>query len=163
MVKINTLIQWALVLFTTTILNAQNTKPMTTSFTQTQQDVLNTVKQMTNAFHNKDLEGVMKTYEPQALVVFEPEHPISDKTELRNKFIQAFQINPKFTYSGHEVFVNGNLATHFAPWTMTGQAPDGTPITQTGLSVAILRKQNNGQWLIIFDNPHGNFLMSNLK
>lgn len=163
MVKINTLIQWALVLFTTTILNAQNTKPMTTSFTQTQQDVLNTVKQMTNAFHNKDLEGVMKTYEPQALVVFEPELPISDETELRNKFIQAFQINPKFTYSGHEVFVNGNLATHFAPWTMTGQAPDGTPITQTGLSVAILRKQDNGQWLIIFDNPHGSFLMSNLK
>lgn len=146
----------------TTLLNAQNQKPMKNQFTPEQKQVLQVVEQMTTSFHNKDLEGVMATYSSNAMVIFEPETPVSDPKTLRELFTQAFAINPQFTYSGHEVFVNGNLATHFAPWTMTGVTPDGTPITQSGLSVALLKKQENGKWLIIFDNPHGNFLMPKL-
>lgn len=158
--KIYTLFRHVLLLLITSIVNAQNPNSMNNQpFTPEQNQVLQAINQMTNAFHNKDIEGVMAIYEPNTLVVFEPEHPISESNHIRSKFLEAFLINPKFTYSGHEVFINGDLATHFAPWTMTGVAPDGTPITQSGLSVAILRKQENGKWLIIFDNPHGSFLM----
>ncbi len=55
--------------------------------------------------------------------------------------------------------VQGDIAVHFAPWTMTGTAPDGTEIKQTGLSVAVLRKQADGNWLMVIDNPHGQHLM----
>ena len=70
------------------------------------------------------------------------------------------QANPVFTYSGHEVFIKGNVATHISPWKMTAKAPDGTVIKQSGLSVAVLRKQKNGEWLMIIDDPHGQFLMN---
>lgn len=129
-------------------------------FNQEQQIVLNAVERMTNAFHNKDVEGVMKSYEPNAVIVFEPEQPESDKNILIEKFKDAFMISPEFKYSGHEVFINGNVAMHIAPWVMNGQAPDGTKVEQSGLSIAILRKQKNGEWLMIFDNPHGSFLMN---
>ncbi|WP_164914246.1 YybH family protein [Aquimarina sediminis] len=128
--------------------------------TPEQQNVLKAIQKMTNAFHNKDIAEVMASYEPNAQVIFEPKTPITDSTVLKEMFQQAFAINPRFSYSGHEVFVNDRIATHFAPWTMTGMAPDGTEIKQSGLSVAMLRKQDNGEWLIIFDNPHGNFLMN---
>lgn len=153
------LLQTVFIALTTTILNAQNQNRMKNQTITQEQHVLETIERMTTAFHNKDIEDVMAFYEPNALVIFEPETPIKDPVELRAMFMNAFVINPIFTYSGHEVFVNGNLATHIAPWTMNGQTPDGTKITQSGLSVAILRKQQNGEWLIIFDNPHGNFLM----
>jgi len=68
--------------------------------------------------------------------------------------------NPVFTYSGHEVFISGDIATHIAPWEMTAKAPDGSKIKQSGLSVATLKKQENGKWLLTFDNPHASFLMS---
>lgn len=43
-----------------------------------------------------------------------------------------------WAYSGHEVFVAGKTAMHLALCEMTGTAPDGTEIGQSGLSVAVL-------------------------
>lgn len=131
---------------------------MTNTLNGTQKDVLDAVLAMTTAFHKGDIEGVMASYEARATVVFEPELSISDRGAIRSAFEQAFQIKPRFTYGGHEVFVNGNIAIHLAPWKMTGTAPDGSVINQKGLSMAVLRKQKDGKWLMVFDNPHGQFL-----
>ena len=140
---------------TSFIVNAQSKK-----MTQEQQDVLNAIKKMTTAFENKNIEGVMACYEPNATVVFEPESPISEAEVLREMFSRMAMANPVFTYSGHEVFIMGNIATHIAPWRMTAKTPEGTEIEQSGLSVAVLRKQDDGQWLMLFDNPHGQNLMN---
>jgi ketosteroid isomerase-like protein len=50
---------------------------------------------------------------------------------------------------------------HVAPWVMIGQAPDGTEVSQQGLSVAVLRKQADGRWLMVLDNPNAQALMDN--
>ncbi|WP_188112251.1 DUF4440 domain-containing protein [Aquimarina sp. RZ0] len=126
--------------------------------TEEQQNVLNAIQKMTEAFQNKDIDAVMACYEPKATVVFEPESPISDENVLKEMFTGMSMVNPIFTYSGHEVFITGNIATHIAPWKMTGKAPDETVIKQSGLSIAVLRKQEDGKWLMILDNPYGNFL-----
>ena len=127
--------------------------------TPEQKDVLAAVERMTGAFHNKDLDGIMASYEPGASIIFEPGTASTDEAAIREAFGEFFHINPEFTYGGHEVFVMDNIAVHFAPWTMTGEAPDGTQVKQSGLSVAILRKQADGTWLMIFDNPNGEHLM----
>ena len=129
------------------------------NFTQEQSNVLNAILEMTASFHKKDMNGVMASYEPNAVIVFEPEKPVYDAATVREKFNGFFAVNPKFEYSGHEVFVNGNLAIHFAPWTMTGKTPDGMDVKQRGLSVAVLRKQTDGKWLMVFDNPFGQHLL----
>ena len=122
--------------------------------------VLSTIKGMTKAFHEKNIDSVMNSYETNAIVVFEPELPIKDAKIIKQKFINAFSLNPQFLYNGHEVFVHGSTATHIAPWSMSGTAPDGTQISQHGLSVSVLKKQPNGDWLIVFDNPHSQHLMN---
>ena len=128
--------------------------------TEEQQHVLNAIEKMTKAFEDKDIDGIMACYEPKAVVVFEPETPISDVNVLREMFTGMSMANPLFTYSGHEVFITGNIATHIAPWEMTATSPDGTEIRQSGLSIAVLRKQEDGKWLMVLDNPHGQFLMN---
>ncbi len=124
-----------------------------------QKEVLNAVLAMTESFHQKDINRVLARYESNAVIAFEPGRPVSDINDIRMGFNGFFQLNPKFTYSGHEVFVNGNLAIHFAPWSMTGKTPDRKEIRQDGLSVAVLRKQLDGRWLIVFDNPFGAHLL----
>lgn len=131
---------------------------MKNTFNDQQKEVLDAVLAMTTAFHKGDIDGVMASYETEATVVFEPELSISNRAAIRAAFEQAFKINPIFTYGGHEVFVNGNMAIHLAPWKMKGTAPDGSAIRQKGLSMAVLRKQKDGTWLMVFDNPHGQFL-----
>lgn len=104
------------------------------TFTAEQNEVMKVILNMTDSFHKKDLRGVLASYEPNAIIVFEPEKPASGTEALSQGFMGFFAVNPKFEYSGHEVLINGDLAMHFAPWTMTGKAPDGTEIEQSGLS-----------------------------
>ena len=117
------------------------------------------VETMTNAFMAKDIETVMQSYEPGAVVAFEPGAPVSDPEVLTAMFTGMSGVNPQFSYAGHEVMVSGDTALHIAPWVMTGTAPDGSAIQQSGLSVAVLRRQDDGSWLMVIDNPHGSQLM----
>ena len=112
-----------LILFcmTSITINAQ-TKKMTVE----QQNVSNAIQRMTKAFENKDMDKVLEAYEPNAIVMFQPEVAVSGKENLRQGFIQFASVNPKFTYSGHEVFISGNIATHISPWHMEGVLPDGS-------------------------------------
>jgi len=127
---------------------------------QEQTEVLSTIETMVSAFEAGNLEEVMATYEPGATIIFEPGNPVSGTRSIEQAFKQAFEMSPKYTFEGYEVFVTGNMAVHFTPWNMSGRMPDGTVIQQKGLSVAVLRKQEDGKWLILFDNPHGQHLMS---
>lgn len=129
--------------------------------TEDQKNVLAVIERMTEAFHKSDIDRVMASYENTATIAFEPGNPVSGPAVLREMFQGMFAMNPRFDYSGHEVVVAGDLAVHFAPWTMKGTSPDGAEIRQSGLTAAVLRKQADGRWLMVIDNPHGQRLMEN--
>ena len=102
----------------------------------------------------------MASYEPRATIVFEAGVASTEPGDQRQAFLQLFEFSPRFEYTaGHEVHQAGDLAVHLAPWRMTGRAPDGASITDQGLSVAVLRKQPDGRWLLVLDAPHGEHLM----
>ena len=117
--------------------------------------VQSAIEKMTSAFEKSDIEAVMQAYEPGAAVLFEPGQPVTDETQLRQMFAGMAAAKPVFTYAGHEVVVSGDTAIHIAPWQMTAHAPDGQEIKQSGLSVAVLRRQTDGSWKMVIDNPHG--------
>ena len=130
------------------------------STTETERAVLQAVQSMTDAFHAKDIEGVMASYAPGATIVFEPGTPVSDPSAQRQAFEGFFAVSPRFTYAGHQVVVSGGRAVHFAPWTMTGTQPDGQTMEMNGLSVAVLERQPDGRWLMVIDNPYGDHLLN---
>ena len=124
-----------------------------------EREVIAAVERMTDAFHRADLEGVMAAYAEGAVVAFEPGRPVSDAEAMRAGFRMFFGFKPRFSYGGHEVLVSDSLAVHFAPWTMEGTGPDGKPLRQNGLSVALLRRGQDGQWRLVIDNPFGDRLL----
>lgn len=124
--------------------------------------VIEVVNFMTSAFQEKNLGHVMASYEKGAAIMFSPQEKVTDPTTIAEMFEGAFQINPKFDYpDGHEVYISNGIALHIAPWTMKGNTPEGTTIEQKGLSIAVLRKQEDGNWLLVLDNPHGQILLKN--
>ncbi len=135
-------------------------KNMENNFNEEQKKVFSTIQRMVAAFEKKDISGVLATYEANAIVMFEPQKPVQGKETLRTVFTQFVGMNPQYTFSGHEVYISGDIATHIAPWKMVGQLPDGTKIEQSGLSIAVLRKQADGNWLMVQDNPNGQFLLN---
>lgn len=124
------------------------------------EQILSTIKQMVDAFHKGDIVGILKTYEPGAVVMAEPGSPVSGKSALEAMFAGFIAAEARFTFLGHEVVQAGDLAVHFTPWRMTGTGPDGQPITGGGLSVAVLRRQPDGKWLMVIDDPYGDSVMN---
>lgn len=118
------------------------------------------VDTMTAAFEEGQIDTVMSTYQRGAAVVFEPGQSVTDEAQLRQMFGGMAAAKPVFTYSGHEVIVSGDTAVHIAPWQMTAHTPDGQEIRQSGLSIAVLRRQPDGPWKMVIDNPHGARLLA---
>lgn len=147
-------------LLTPTILPAtQNPTEGAEEMTE-EREVHAAVEAMTAAFNGQDLDGILSAYEPGAVVVFEPGHPVHDPARIREMFEGYFAVQPTFSYpNGYDVVVAGDLALHVAPWHMEGHTPDGRSVEQSGLSVAILRKQEDGRWLLVADQPNGQVLL----
>ncbi len=124
---------------------------------------ITTVLMMTEAFQQGDLAAVLRTYEPGAVVVGEPGKHLQGDAALRAMFSGFMAVQPKFTYSGHDVVEAGDVALHIAPWQMTGTDPRGKPVQAQGLSVAVLRRQADGRWLMVIDQPFGDQLLGVAK
>lgn len=120
---------------------------------------ISTVLTMTEAFQKGDIPGVLRAYEPGAVVVGEPGKPLQGEAALRAMFAGFIALRPEFTYGGHEVVQAGELALHIAPWQMTGVDPENKPIQVGGLSLAVLKRQPDGRWLIVIDQPYGDQLL----
>lgn len=156
-------VAWAMTL-ALTLFQTQNTQgqDMTqnqmneTQMNQDQTDVLAAIHHITDAFQAGEIAQVIMSYEQAATIAFEPGVQVSDQALLEQMFTNMAAVNPVFDYpDGHEVIVTGDLALHIAPWKMSGRTPDGQTISQEGLSVAVLRRQGDGTWRLVIDNPHG--------
>ena len=120
--------------------------------------ILETINAMTSAFAAGNIDGIMQTYEGGAVVVPEPERPVSGDAELRAMFADFVASGVTFTYGAHEVVVAGDTGLHLMSWTAPGA--DG-PVT--ALSVAVLRRQPDGRWKMIIDHPFGDGVMQREK
>lgn len=106
-----------------------------------------------------DMDAILATFEPTGTLVGQPGMIATGTPALREAFSQFMAINPQISVTDHEVIQTDDIALHSSTWTMTGKTPDGFPIEQSGFSVVVLRKQADGRWLMVIDNPFGAHLM----
>lgn len=121
-----------------------------------EQAVLAVIEAMTGAFAAGDVEGVMETYAPGATVVGAPGRPVSGDADLRNMFAEFVASGVNFTYGQHEVVISGDTALHLMQW--TAPSPDGSEGMES-LSVAVLKRGEDGIWKMVIDHPFGDGVM----
>lgn len=119
-------------------------------------EVLAIIDVMTTAFAKGDVNTVMSTYAPEAVVVGEPGKSVTGDSALRTMFASYIEAGVAFTYGAHEVVIAGDTALHLMKW--TAPQPDGGKAS--ALSVAVLRRQPNGGWKMVIDHPFGDAVMT---
>jgi uncharacterized protein (TIGR02246 family) len=108
------------------------------------------------AFNAGDLAGMVALYEPNAAVVSEPggevvSGPAALEENLQGYLSQADKIDLQV----QRCIRSGDLAILYSGWTMTGQAPDGSEVNRKGQTSDVVRRQDDGNWLLAIDNPFG--------
>ena len=118
------------------------------------------VKKMSAAMEHGNIDAVMSAYESGACLVVQPGVTVSGAA-LREALNGFISMKPKFNMPKHEVIESGDIALHISPWTMHAVDPaTGSPVEQSGLSLAVFRRQPDGNWLMVIDNPFGAALLS---
>jgi uncharacterized protein (TIGR02246 family) len=114
-----------------------------------------TTETMTTAFAAGDIDRIMSTYARGAVVVGEPGQPVTGEAALRTMFADYIASGVAFTYGAHEVVIADDTALHLMKWSAPG--PDG--VETSALSVAVLRRQQDGEWRMVIDHPFGDGVM----
>ncbi|MGB0902849.1 YybH family protein [Halocynthiibacter sp.] len=119
------------------------------------EDALDVIHDMVSALGNGQVAPVVNSYSDDGLLVL-------NNTDFRGPdmltaaYTEFAAISPEIRFDYEDLHITGNIALHIAPWSMTGTAPDGTAVTDSGLSVVVLQKQDDGEWKILMDLPHAN-------
>ena len=123
------------------------------------QTPVETVEQLIDAFHKGDVEAALSLYEPDGALVNEPGKVASGPEALREALEGIIALKPTLTTESREVVKAGDLALYCSSWSLSGTAPDGSDVHQSGKSTDVLRRSAEGTWLIAIDNPLGTALL----
>ena len=97
----------------------------------------------------------MTLYEPEAAFAAEPgslKHGLSGVRESLTGFVaMKGTLDLKVT----RVLEAGGLALVAGVWSFTGTGPDGEPVELAGHNADVLRRQEDGSWRFVIDNPWG--------
>ncbi len=111
------------------------------------------------AFNAGDLDATLALYEPNAALVAEPGKTAHGMAALREALGAFLGMKPKLTQEKSEMITAGDLALSLVKWTLNGTGPDGKPLTMTGTSSDVARRQPDGTWRLVIDNPWGTAIL----
>jgi ketosteroid isomerase-like protein len=108
-----------------------------------------------HGINSGDLEALMRLYEPEAGFAAEPvrlKHGLAGVREGRSGFIG---LKGKLDLKVTRVLKASDLALVLTAWSFAGTGPDGDPVRLASKSADVLRRQADGSWRFVIDNPWG--------
>ena len=102
-----------------------------------------------------DLEALVELYEPDATLVAQPGEVVTGVEAIREVLSALLAMEPTFNLEVRKVLQAGDLALSFADWTLSGTGPEGEAIEMAAQTSDVLRRQADGTWCFVIDNPFG--------
>ena len=119
----------------------------------TPEEVLNSVVEGVNA---GDLDSLMTLYEPLACFASQPGELAKSPDGIRESLRGFIDMNGKLVLKVKRVLKASDLALVISEWSFIGTGSDGKQVDITDKKSAdVLRKQPDGSWRFVIDNPWG--------
>ena len=99
------------------------------------------------AIGNGDVDAVIAMYEPEAAMPNQQGEVTSGTDALRQNLAPFIASKPDLKVEVEKVIRAGDIALLYSRWSMTKPEP------ASGRTVAVARRQPDGTWLFIVDDP----------
>ena len=106
-------------------------------------------------FSAGDAEALMSLYEPEAMMVTQPGVEVSGHAAIREAVGAFLALKAEFNLQPGKVLQSRDLALLFSKWTLKGTDPEGNAVELAGQTSDVVRRQADGSWLFVIDNPYG--------
>ena len=106
-----------------------------------------------SALEAGDVEALVSLYEENAVVPGQP--PAVGPDQIREAMRPFFDLKPTNVVLAATVVAEiDGIAILYDDWSGTGHAPDGSDVPLAGKAVEVVRRQPDGSWKFIFDDPN---------
>jgi uncharacterized protein (TIGR02246 family) len=122
------------------------------STAMTPREVLNSVVEGINA---GDLDSLTTLYEVDACFASQPGQLAKGPESVRQSLRSFIDLKGKLDLKVKRVLQASDLALVTTEWSVSGTGPDGNPVNMAAKSADVLRRQADGTWRFVIDNPWG--------
>lgn len=105
--------------------------------------------------NNGNLDALMTLYEPDACFASQPGELAKGLDGVRQSLRNFIDLKGKLDLKVKRVLQTSDLALVTTEWSFSGTGPDGNPVSISSKSADVLRKQADGTWRFVIDNPWG--------
>jgi uncharacterized protein (TIGR02246 family) len=102
-----------------------------------------------------NLDALMPLYESQAAFATQPGSLSHGIAGIRQALTGFIAMKGKLDLKVARVLEVGDLALVTGIWSFNGTGPDGTPVKLQAKNADVLRRQADGSWRFVIDNPWG--------
>jgi uncharacterized protein (TIGR02246 family) len=112
-------------------------------------------REFEDAFNAGDIERLLELYEPDGVLIPQPGQIARGTQQVREALENFLALKGRITLDTKVAVEVGELAYLCNRWSLTGSGPDGNPINLGAVTAEIARRQPDGSWRYVIDNPWG--------
>lgn len=101
-----------------------------------------------------DVDGIVALYEAGATLLMQDNEPTNGHEAIRVAIGDFVAMKPNLQMSiSKVVHGGGDIAVVYNDWQLSLVGPDGTAIEDSGKACEIVRRQADGSWKFVIDDP----------
>jgi uncharacterized protein (TIGR02246 family) len=107
-----------------------------------------------DAFNAGDIDSLVALYESNAVLVVNGQ-PVAGQQLIRSAYESFLARRPKMALTTRSAVVfDDSLAVLHGDWVLEPALAHETGVTTRGLSTEVVRRQPDGSWRFVIDNPY---------
>jgi uncharacterized protein (TIGR02246 family) len=101
-----------------------------------------------------DVEGIVALYEPEGTLLLQEGEPLTGPDAIRGAIAQFVAMRPHIEMTIRKVVSGGgDVAVVYNDWRLTLHDAAGQKIEDSGKASEIVRRQADGTWRFVIDDP----------
>jgi ketosteroid isomerase-like protein len=113
------------------------------------------LKSIVDGINTGNLDALMPLYESEAGFAAQPGSLNQGLSAVRDGLAGFIAMKGKLDLKVTRILEASDLALVITNWSFTGTGPGGDPVKLAAKSADVLRRQADGSWRFVIDNPWG--------
>jgi uncharacterized protein (TIGR02246 family) len=113
------------------------------------------LESIVTGINSGNLESLMPLYENDAAFATQPGSLAPGAPGIRDALNGFISMKGKLDLDVTRVLEVDDLALVIGEWSFNGTGPDGEPVQLEAKNADVLRRQTDGSWRFVIDNPWG--------